>query len=129
MQYTDQQRFRLPQNTDPALIGDINYNFSKLDPMLVGSGMRVGVYSKATSASPISLLDTVSAALGKLEYKADNAVNVATLDGYVDPPAQGRVTPLADSDTILEAITKLVVYIYDLQRRINSLETNNGNRT
>lgn len=130
MQYTEQQLFRLPQNTDPALIGDINYNFTKLDPMLVGSGMKVGLYSQATSAESISLLDTVSTALGKLEYKANEAANVATLNGYVAPPAQGRVTPLYSTDTILEAFTKLMVYINDLERRIDTLETNSiSNRT
>lgn len=79
-------------------------------------------YQPATTAQNIAARDTATVAFGKLEYKTNNMAAYGTLTGYVPPPATGRVTPVASTDSINEAFQKLMAYINHLEARVAALE-------
>lgn len=72
---------------------------------LDGSDIKATTYSKAVSKSAIAATDTLNAALGKLEYKADNIVgSEVTMTGYTKAASKSAV---ATTDKADQAIGKL----------------------
>lgn len=122
MRYTPNHSFRLPEMSDPASIGDINFNTNKLDTLLLGSALTVGVYPTQLAASQIQGTDKIAQALSKLEYKTDHVSTFATLNGYT-PPTGGRTQPLEATDTVNDAFYKLMVYVLTIQNSLTAKQS------
>lgn len=102
-------------------IGQLDYRSTAAD--VFSDRVKISLfYQPATSPASIAARDSVTTAFGKLEYKVDNMAAWGKLNGYVPPPATGRVTPVASTDSINEAFKKLMAYINRLEARVSALE-------
>lgn len=102
-------------------IGQLDYRSTSGD--VFSDRVKISLfYQPATAAQNIMGRDTATVAFGKLEYKTNNMAAYGTLTGYVPPPATGRVTPVASTDSINEAFQKLMAYINYLESRVAALE-------
>jgi hypothetical protein len=99
------------QNSTPSNPVNGDYWFND-DPIVSSDITAMTGYAKASAASAISTSDTLNAAVGKLEYKADsNATGLATkqnqvLGSWTPGTATAHSTP-AGTDTVLQALQKI----------------------
>lgn len=102
-------------------VGQLDYRSA--NSIILSDRVQVSLfYQPATTPSNIAARDTVTAALGKLEYKTNNMAAWGTLGGYV-PPRTGEVlVPVASTDSINNAFKKLMAYINYLEARVSALE-------
>ena len=134
MQTSTNYGFKLPQSTDPVSIGDINYNFSWIDTNLAATIdariPSVDATPTANSTNPVQSggvadalalkVDKAATAYtthlgeifyivspGRVAYKTFGAGDFA-LTGYVDPTGAARTQDVAATDTIVEALQKIV---------------------
>ena len=99
------------QNSTPSNPVNGDYWFND-DPLISSDITAMTGYAKASAASAISTSDTLNAAVGKLEYKADsNATGLITkqnqvLGSWTPGTATTHSTP-AGTDTVLQALQKI----------------------
>lgn len=114
------------QNSTPSNPVNGDYWFND-DPLVSSDITAMTGYAKASAASAISTSDTLNAAVGKLEYKADsNATGLATkqnqvLGSWTPGTATAHSTP-AGTDTVLQALQKIDNNQRNDENNISSLQ-------
>lgn len=81
--------------------------------LIVDGSIAVGTYTKATVATAIAAEDSVSAALGKLEFKADaNAEDIKELQDFIQPD-------LFDNDNLKDYLDNALAAKVDKTTEVN----------